>query len=129
MAQCAARISDRRQVDALVEQARLRNERNAVTGALIYSGSHFAQYLEGPPDALKAIIESILEDDRHEQITIVREDVITERRYPSWSLAFKGKSFFVDGIIRNAIDRSGSVSSTNRLFRLVDEFARLEVSA
>jgi hypothetical protein len=113
-------------VEAIVEVALSRNAALDVTGALIFTGNHFAQVLEGPPAAVAELMVSISRDERHGHVDVVETASIAERRFPDWSLAYAGPSVFVDRHIapllqgptgREASDRAA------RLIRLMREFA------
>jgi hypothetical protein len=93
------------QVERIVRQSRIRNAELSVTGALIYSGTRFLQYIEGPRAAVAALRASILEDDRHEEITTLPLSEAQERRFGHWALAFGGTSSFVDTMIDRALSR------------------------
>jgi hypothetical protein len=49
----------------IVETAHRNNPTRGLTGALIFAGSNFAQILEGPTDAVEAMMASITTDSRH----------------------------------------------------------------
>jgi len=61
-----------------------------VTGALLHTGASFAQWLEGPADAVEAIMGSILIDRRHSAVHIVRRTPLAARRFPDWSMVLVG---------------------------------------
>jgi len=53
-------------VGAIVSQARARNAERKITGLLVFDGMRFCQHLEGPCDAVKALMRSIERDFRHD---------------------------------------------------------------
>lgn len=71
------------------------NQRVGITGALLFTGTHFAQIIEGQEEAISDLISAISRDERHTQITIVLRNPIVERRFPDWSMAYNGPSQFV----------------------------------
>lgn len=87
------------EVGALVHAAQRRNTELAVTGALIFTGRHFAQLLEGPAPAVGQLMASIDRDSRHEQVTVIETMQRETRRFPSWSLAYWGYASFFDGLV------------------------------
>ena len=115
----------RRIVADIVSISRGRNAVLDVTGALLFSGAHFAQILEGPREGVKELMMSIERDTRHADVTIVREGRIEARAFASWSLAYAGPSSFIDGSIRQAFTSraAGDDAGASRLLRLFDEFA------
>ena len=47
----------------ILETSRTNNRRAAVTGALMFNRTYFAQVLEGPRDAVEATFERIQQDE------------------------------------------------------------------
>lgn len=76
----------------LLAKARVKNAELGITGALLYNGSHFAQVLEGPRQALDAMIASIRADVRNENLTVAIDRKLPQRDFPDWSMAFAAKS-------------------------------------
>ena len=71
----------------MVDTWQRNNRRRDITGLLVYGGGMFLQWLEGPRQAVEALMAVIRNDPRHE--TIVRLQVLDglkERLYPSWSM-------------------------------------------
>lgn len=79
----------------IVEVASRKNEAHGLTGALIFNGTEFAQYLEGPAEPLQEIRAAIHKDDRHTDIKTLEEAQRTARTFPDWSLAYSGPSSLV----------------------------------
>jgi hypothetical protein len=65
-----------------------RNRKLQVTGALLFTGRHFAQYLEGPATSVGTLQRIILDDLRHEDIRTIAEGAYPCRRFVTWSLAY-----------------------------------------
>jgi hypothetical protein len=82
-------------VDSLVAHAMGRNASVGLTGALLFTGTHFLQALEGPPTALALMRAAIGEDRRHTALVTLDEGSIPERR-------------FADGLWPMPADRSTS---------------------
>jgi hypothetical protein len=83
--------------------AKSRNPKLGLTGALIFSGHHFAQYLEGPDDGLKIMKTSICKDDRHVHILTLQAHPIGQRRYGRWALAYTGWATAIDRVLSDAL--------------------------
>lgn len=83
----------------IVAVSRARNAELGVTGALLHSGTRFAQRIEGPPDAVAALRRSILADPRHDRITTLSEESGNDRLFADWTLAFSGRSRFFGQIL------------------------------
>jgi methanogenic corrinoid protein MtbC1 len=70
----------------LVARARLRNQSVGVTGMLLYEDGRFLQTLEGPPEGLGAVWDSIQRDERHQDIDLLSEHYVEARLFSDWDL-------------------------------------------
>lgn len=75
-------------VDRILRCAREQNSRLGVTGSLLFTGGHFAQVLEGTPEAVARTMAVIGADPRHEALKRLVEGELTQRRFGAWSMAF-----------------------------------------
>jgi hypothetical protein len=73
---------------ALLMQARLLNERQQVTGALVYGNGQFMQIIEGEETVIKDLYERIARDPRHQNVFKLADKPIAGRRFAEWSMAF-----------------------------------------
>lgn len=80
-----------------------RNRSLSVTGALLFTGARFVQYLEGPPSAIAELRASIMDDSRHENIQTIASGPYEHRLFLRWSLAYAGPSRFVAGKVEDAL--------------------------
>ncbi|UAB78265.1 BLUF domain-containing protein [Erythrobacter sp. SCSIO 43205] len=110
------------ELNALVAQARLRNQSVGVTGMLLYEDGRFLQTLEGPPAALSQVWSSIQRDERHEDIELLSEHYVEARLFSDWDLLLYRKreqappslwerlrrrhplNQYVKGVVRDAFD-------------------------
>ncbi len=90
------------EVQRILANARHRNGLRQVTGALLFTGGHFAQVLEGSPQALVEIMAAIEADPRHEAMTRLIEGDITQRRFDAWTMAFV-EALGVDDLIHQLL--------------------------
>lgn len=95
-------------VTDIVAVSRARNATLGVTGALLFTGRRFAQFIEGPHDNLAAVRASIERDARHVAIRTLLTGVWQSRRFDHWSLAYAGPSLFVSARIEAALDDARS---------------------
>ena len=79
-------------VDNIVAASRRRNLSLDVSGALVFTGVHFAQILEGSQDALCILMARIRSDIRHDCVEVVRQMRIDQRSFRDWSMAYAGPS-------------------------------------
>jgi hypothetical protein len=80
------------EIEAILSVARRNNAAYGITGALIFNSGMFAQVLEGPLGAIETIFERIQRDLRHGEVNILAFEPTTRRAFPSWSMAFIGRS-------------------------------------
>lgn len=82
-------------VRAICALAEPHNARAGITGALTFHGGRFAQVLEGPESALRALMTRIAADPRHHSLTVIADAEINARRYADWSMAYRDPRDFV----------------------------------
>ncbi len=109
-------------IAALLVQARRNNQRDALTGALIFNGHNFLQLLEGPADKVEACLAAIRRDPRHHGMVEIRRRDIDERSFAEWSMLydaqFRGHD---DNLARLAV--SGQLDAQDAL--MIDNFIAL----
>lgn len=74
------------QVNEILQSSRRNNERDALTGALIYDNRTFLQWLEGGASEIRAVFSRICQDPRHTQIRILTVRKLEDRWFPDWSM-------------------------------------------
>lgn len=114
-------------VEDIVRGARERNAGLGVTGALLFSGGHFAQWLEGSRAAVDELMRSIARDPRHTDIVILDAAATAARSFPDWTLAYAGSSTFVDGTLAGALNEQPAdhPRRAQRIRSLLEEFAAI----
>jgi hypothetical protein len=80
----------REQVIWLLDKARARNEREGVTGVLLYAGGAFLQYLEGPEEGLTRVYGAIVRDPTHHQIFEMIREPVARREFSQWTMGYRG---------------------------------------
>lgn len=118
-AEIAAVIAD------LVVAARQKNEKLGITGALVCTGTDFAQYLEGDESTVGSLIAQISDDPRHEDLIVLEAREVADARFGRWRLAYGGLSPLVSAIIDRARRlRHGNSERGNRdLITFLERFA------
>jgi hypothetical protein len=71
----------------LLTAARSNNERNGITGMLLYKDGNFMQAVEGPDEQVNALFDRIRRDSRHHGVLQLLKEQISERRFPNWSMS------------------------------------------
>lgn len=80
---------------SIVDTAHRRNPPLGLTGALLFTGTHFAQIIEGKADAVERLMAALRHDARHVGLQVVDRQIAAQRRFSSWSMAYFGPSQFV----------------------------------
>jgi hypothetical protein len=84
------------EIRSIVEVSVRKNATRGITGALLYSGKHFAQALEGEEDQVRGLMATIRTDRRHHSVMVTTEDESSSRRFEAWSLAYQGEATYID---------------------------------
>tara|TARA_B110000090_G_C12950046_1_gene280746 strand:+ start:29 stop:460 length:432 start_codon:yes stop_codon:yes gene_type:complete len=64
------------------------NEKNDVSGCLIYHNHRFVQILEGDKTIVEELYLNIKKDKRHSDVTLLYNPSKRERTFSNWSMAF-----------------------------------------
>ena len=76
------------ELDRILESSVRHNTPQAVTGMLLYSRGSFMQVLEGEEDAVEETWQRIGKDPRHFDIFLLSREIIEQKEFASWSMAF-----------------------------------------
>ena len=124
---CIDEADHHREVEKIIATAKNRNGPMALTGALLFTGNHFVQILEGPADSLDRMMASLAADHRHVNIDVIMRDKIKSRQFSGWGLAYHGPSKFVgDHVLKLLSAKSPSEikRATEWLVKLAHEFSK-----
>ena len=69
----AVRDLQENEVDKILEETQIRNNKHGVNGLLIYSDGNFFEVLEGEKINIKGLFKIIEEDERHKNIIMIFE--------------------------------------------------------
>ena len=70
----------------LLRAAQNRNKAEGLSGVLLFDHGAFFQWLEGPSAAVGRVWDSISRDPRHHQVTVLRDEPISQRLFEGWEL-------------------------------------------
>lgn len=115
------------EVHAISHKSVISNKRKDITGALIFTGTHFCQFLEGPDDAVSSLVDKIRLDPRHSDIRIVHQESVTVRRFASWSMGYKGRANYLKRYlfdIVNASEGAGRETAAKAVISMMEDFVR-----
>jgi len=115
---------------SLLEQARIRNHRQHITGMLLYSNRTYLQLLEGETKDVLNLYGAICNDSRNEGHEILRESKILSRDFPDWSMGFENLESYppneIPGFVEvfgGKLDKSIAVSNITNAIKLLMKFA------
>ena len=117
-----AKDDEQEEIQRIVAVAEERNARLGITGTLIFARPRFAQILEGPEAAVDELMEKIVQDARHERVTVVDVVKSKRRRFSSWSLSYFGCSHYVEKHIRPLLENEDP-DGVRQLRQLMQAFA------
>ena len=68
--------------------ARRNNDRDAITGMLLYEDGTFLQVLEGENEVVEATYQRIAADKRHHKIMLIARFEVDHRSFHDWEMGF-----------------------------------------
>ena len=100
----------------MLSEARTKNASMGITGHLLYTEEVFVQCIEGTPEKVSSLWDSLCRDERHHDLEILARGPIQERRYGDWSMAFSSypslNRFNMPGFF--AVDKEGMTAEAER---------------
>lgn len=94
-----------RELQALLKQAQARNRQAGVTGMLLFNGTYFFQWLEGPKERLAEIWGSICKDRRHDEITVLNQESARHRLFSDWDMRLVSPDETFEPVCRQSTSR------------------------
>lgn len=76
------------EIPRIVLTSRANNARDRITGVLVYTGTDFAQLLEGERARVEALWRRIRDDDRHLDITPLLDEPDAAPWFPDWRMGY-----------------------------------------
>lgn len=73
-------------VSAIVSTSVRNNARQRLTGALVLQDGVFVQVLEGDPDAMTALMETIEADERHRNVRVLARWPVQAQLFLGWAM-------------------------------------------
>jgi hypothetical protein len=71
-------------LNSILDASNRNNERDGITGALLFDTLWFVQILEGEREAVSATLCRIMGDERHDAVTIMECGPIAARQFGNW---------------------------------------------
>ena len=113
---------ERADLDRILEASQRNNKRDQITGLLTYSGEVFVQFIEGPPAALRHLMNRLKDDPRHRDIMVLSQGSEHERVLPDWDMELVTREE-AHRVLQDALGESDNYENVIGLSRLL---ARLE---
>jgi hypothetical protein len=73
-------------MESILEQSRINNPRQGITGILCYTNDVFIQVLEGGRDEVCELFNTIVRDERHHNVRILVYEEIAARYFSNWTM-------------------------------------------
>ena len=103
------------EIPDLLQQVRVANAKQEITGMLLYICGSFLQVLEGQPEMIDAVFSRMLRDRRHTQLTLISRESILERAFEGWTMMHKTLDLVEGGELIGEIDYFTSQASLTQL--------------
>jgi hypothetical protein len=76
-------------LEDLLTSIRKKNEKQDVTGLLLYNDGSFIQVIEGADETIRNLFDVIKQDRRHSNVVKLLEEPIEKRAFPDWSMGYR----------------------------------------
>jgi hypothetical protein len=77
-------------LNSIMNVANRRNEKDGITGALLFNSVWFVQILEGDREAISNTLRRIMHDERHDNVTIMDTRAVPDRLFGNWWMGAAG---------------------------------------
>jgi len=77
------------EIPELLQQIRISNAKQEITGMLLYICGSFLQVLEGQAEMVDAVFSRILGDKRNTQLRSIARESVSERAFEGWTMMHK----------------------------------------
>jgi len=85
----ATHLLDAGELAAILEVSRVNNERDGITGMLLYKGGNFMQTVEGPEQAVELLRARLESDPRHHGLAVLIDGTRPQRIFDGWTMGFR----------------------------------------
>lgn len=87
-ASAATRNVDEQELADILAVSRANNTAKGVTGILLFLEGSFLQVLEGVPDTVTELYDTIALDSRHDDVVLLMRRMVEERGFGEWSMGY-----------------------------------------
>lgn len=72
----------------ILRSSQTRNQRDRVSGLLIYQAPQFVQMIEGPEAEVRSLYDRISNDPRHTDIELIIRQEVEQAAMPTWAMGY-----------------------------------------
>lgn len=105
-----------RQLREICARSGNRNAQVGISSIATVHRGRFAQVLEGPEDAVRAVLRRIMGDPRHHSLTVLADGPLVARRYGGLSMTYRDPKGFLsdqlDDILKQTADVVRAMNAT-----------------
>ena len=76
------------EVTRILTQAQQNNERNGITGALVFNHNYFLQSIEGARPVINELLRKLVKDNRHHGLQVIECREVELRHWSKWSMKY-----------------------------------------
>ncbi|KRU21458.1 BLUF domain-containing protein [Psychrobacter pocilloporae] len=116
------------EVTRILEQAQQNNERNGITGALVFNHNYFLQSIEGARPVINGLVRKLVKDERHHSLQVIECREVEQRHWSKWSMKYLIPSEEKKGLalkFSTGSEFNPYLMSTNQITMLIDTLSEL----
>lgn len=117
------------EVTRILDQVQQNNERNGITGALVFNHNYFLQSIEGARPVINELLRKLVKDDRHHALQIIECCEVEQRRWSKWSMKYLIPSEENKGLalkFSTGTQFNPYLMSTNQIMMLIDALSEIQ---
>lgn len=76
------------ELEEILRVSRANNQRDGITGMLLYKSGNIIQVLEGAEDKIDSLLGKLRYDPRHYGVQVLLRSPIKERQFEQWAMGF-----------------------------------------
>ena len=117
------------EVTRILAQAQENNERNGITGALVFNHNYFLQSIEGARPVINDLLRKLIKDDRHHALQVIECCEVEQRLWSHWSMKYLIPSDANKDLslrFSTGTQFNPYLMSTNQIMMLIDTLSKLQ---
>lgn len=117
------------EVTRILAQAQQNNERNGITGALVFNHNYFLQSIEGARPVINELLRKLVKDERHHSLQVIECCEVEQRRWSKWSMKYLIPSEENKGLalkFSTGTQFNPYLMSTNQIMLLIDTLSKIQ---